>query len=150
MNIKSLFAAASAICVLSACSKSNSIKEDDLTGVWVARRALYYLKGEERTFLPNANDDSGLLGSINNPKVLKFTKYKEVLIGTIRKNSAGEEMNLYEYTISNDSIKFNPKLPARNIYKKGNDTLVTVHSLRSKFTDKYVGGKVLLTVFYTR
>lgn len=138
------------ILILASCAKSSQVSDNDLQGIWKAKKALYYMEGKEKVILPDKSDDSGLLGSATNPSVLNFTKYKEVLIGPLSKTSDGDESKVYSYALSGDSIKFTPRIPVRNIYKIGSDTLVTVHSLNSKFTSNYVDGKIILTIFYTR
>ncbi|MCR5889456.1 hypothetical protein LRS06_17100 [Hymenobacter sp. J193] len=131
------------------CSCSGlSNKKEDLTGSWVKYKTINYMAGKETVIEPQSGVENGYVGSLENPNVVKFTKYSEIVFT----GREGKPDRAYSYSFNGDSIvidegHFSPK--AMSIDRLTKDSLELSFEMKVDYIDpSYRNGKWIMRDFY--
>ena len=143
---RSLVSLVAGICSLCSCTNSNSVKQEDLTGLWIVRKVISYNNGIDTVLLPAESGQGGYAGSKESPAIMQFTNHDEVIMG----NYHSKNNRVFQYSIKGDSIILS-QAGAEHISKVGNDTLKTVMEFKVDYFDKSIPHpRTIITFYYTR
>lgn len=143
---KSLIILAVGICSLCSCTNSNSVNQEDLTGLWIVRKVISYSNGVDTVLLPAESGQGGYAGSKESPAIMQFTNHDEVILGNYQSNNN----RVFQYFIEGDSMILS-QAGSTHISKVGSDTLKRVIEFKVNYFDKSIPHpRTIITFYYTR
>ena len=150
--------AALLVLIGTSCNRHASVTPEDLKGVWTVKKAKWYLDGKEVEYFPSSTgenfagndkrkqDMEAMWGTANDPAILEFTKYGEVVMGVKSAIEVEPEIAVHKYTFGSDTLRLMHNNRTINVTKLGSDTLLLVYEYPSQVTDS----KQIFSEYYTR